>query len=70
MPQDQKIAIYIPDEEAKKFLLFQQHYELFTLLLDKKVFEQKNASVILNFDHLGDLQTIERNDFLWSARHD
>jgi len=66
----EKIAIYIPDEEAKKFILFQKHYNLFCLLLEKGVFEQKSGSVSLNFDYNGVLQTIQRSDFLYSRKFD
>lgn len=64
------IAVYIPDEEAKKFLIFQQYYQPIGLLIDRKVFEQKNATISLDFDNLGMLQTIRRNDFLYSKRFD
>lgn len=65
-----KIAVYIPDEDAKKFLAFQENYELFSLLLEKGVFHQKNGCIMLNFDQNGILQTIERKDYLWSKRFD
>lgn len=69
MPTE-KIAIYVLDDEAKKFMLFQQHYELFSLLLEKGVFDQKSAAISLHFDHLGTLQTIQRADFLYSRKFD
>lgn len=64
------IAVYIPDEEAKKFLVFQQYYEPFSLMLEKKVFEQKNCFVSLFFDQNAVLQTIERKDYLYKRRFD
>lgn len=63
-----KIAIYIPDEEAKKFILFQKYFDPFSLLVEKKVFEQKNASISLHFDNQGILQSINREDILYSKR--
>ena len=69
MPQSKPIAIFIPDEEAKKFLLFQEHFALFSTLLTAGVFDQKNASIVLNFDNNGVLQVIERKDRLYSRRH-
>ena len=66
----EKIAIYIPDEEAKKFILFQKHYSLFSILLEKGAFDVKSGSVQLNFDHNGLLQTIQRSDFLYSRKFD
>lgn len=49
-------------------MLFQEHYGVFDLLIKNGVFVQKSASVTLNFDHNGILQTIERKDQLYSAR--
>lgn len=63
-----EIAVYIPDEDAKKWLLFQQYYEPFNLLAEKQVFEQKNATILLDFDHFGKIQAIRRNDFLYSVK--
>jgi len=68
--EPEKIAIYVPDEDAKKFLKFQEHYDLFTLLLESGVFQQKNAAIILNFDEHGILQAIDREDCLFNARFD
>jgi hypothetical protein len=65
---DIEVAVYMPDAQAKKFLQFQQFYPQFSLLLEKKVFEQKNASVIMHFDSKGGIQLIERHDFLFNAR--
>ena len=64
-----EVAVYIPDADATKWLLFQQYYEPFTLLAERHVFEQKNATILLDFDHLGILQNIRRNDFLYSRKH-
>lgn len=60
------IPVFIPDADAKKFLVFQEHYDLFTLMLEKGVFKQKNAAITLNFDSNGTLQTIQRSDFMYS----
>lgn len=63
-----EIAIYIPDADAAKWLLFQQHYEPFSIMAERQVFEQKNATVSLDFDRYGKLQAIRRNDFLYSVK--
>lgn len=65
-----KIAIYIPDEEAKQFLLFQEHYETFLLMVEHGTFDVRNGSVTLHFDKHGDIKTINRSDVLYSARHE
>lgn len=65
-----EITIFATDETARKFLLFQEYFEVFNLMLEKKVFEQKKAAVTLHFDHNGTLQVIERADFLYSRKFD
>jgi hypothetical protein len=64
-----KIAIFVPDEDAAKFLLFQEHYELFSIMLESGVFHIRNGSAILHFDKDGILQAINRADALYSRRH-
>jgi hypothetical protein len=63
-----KIPIYAPDDEAKKFILFKQYFETFSILLEKGVFEQKSAAITLHFDHLGVLQSVRRADSLYEKR--
>ncbi len=65
-----KVAIYIPDEEAKKFLLFQEYYSEFCLLLSAGVFKIRNGSAVIHFDKKGEIKTINRSDVLYSARFD
>jgi hypothetical protein len=65
----EKIAVFIPDEEASKFLLFQQYFNPFTVMLDSGVFTIRNGSAILHFDSQGELQAINRADVLYSKRH-
>lgn len=68
IPIHEKIPIYMPDDQVKKFLEFQEHYEIFKLLLDRGAFEQKNCTVLLDFDRFGVLKSIRRNDFLYTTR--
>ena len=63
------VTLILTTPEAMMFREFQKDHELFYLLKKQGVFEQKNASVILNFDSQGLLQTIQRQDFLYSKRH-
>lgn len=65
-----RVTVYLLDNEASKWILFQQHFETFNLLLEKKVFEQKSACIMLHFDHLGSLQKIQREDSLYDKRFD
>lgn len=69
MSEIAKIAVYIPDEDAQKFLLFQQYYDVFSLLVENGVFDIKNGSAALHFDKNGELLAINRADILYSRRH-
>jgi hypothetical protein len=64
-----EVAVYMPDAQAKQFILFQQHYEPFLVMVDNGVFAIRNGSATLNFDSQGVLQAIQRNDYLYSRRH-
>lgn len=63
-----KIPIFIPDEEARKFIVFKKYYDTFSLMIEKNVFETKNGSISLHFDRNGILQSIQRSDILYSKR--
>lgn len=69
MPPKVEVTILLPEEEAKMFLLFQEHYDTFRLMLERGVFDQKNAAVTLHFDNAGTLQVIQRADSLYSRKH-
>ncbi len=60
-----KIPVYMPDAEVKQFLAFQQYFRPISVLIEAKVFEEKNSTVLLDFDHLGTLVKVRRNDVLW-----
>jgi len=64
------IALYIPDEDAKKFLLFQEYYDIFTTMVEHGAFKVKNGSVTMHFDKRGGLKAINRADILYSSRFD
>lgn len=64
---EQEITIFLGPLEAERFKEFQQHYEIFNLLLEKKVFNQKSAAITLHFDNKGVLRTVARADVLYSS---
>lgn len=70
MNQIPSIIIAIPNDKDKKWDLFQKYHELFSVLLEKGVFSQKNASVTLHFDKNGILQLIQRADYLYHRKHE
>lgn len=63
----EETAIYMLPEDAVLFILFQKHYEVFKVLVEKRVFEQKGAQILLHFDNKGVLRTIGRTDVLYSS---
>lgn len=60
-----KIPVYMLDEDAKKFLQFQEHYDFFSLLIEKNVHLQRGASITLNIDNKGNIGSINRSDVLY-----
>ncbi len=62
------LALYIPDEEAQKFILFQKHYDTFMTLVESGVFDQKNGTVTIHFDAQGVIQVLQRADNLYVKR--
>lgn len=67
-PAELKVAIFVPDEDAKKFLLFQQHYDAFSTMLEQGVFDSRSSSVTLHFDQSGDLGAIDKTTHAWNSR--
>lgn len=65
-----KIAIFVPDAEARLFIEFKRHQNLFTLLMAKGVFSHKNAAITLHFDQTGQLAAIDKVEHLWNARRE
>lgn len=70
MPPISEVTILLPKKEAELFIMFQENFDTFKLLLDKGVFNQRNAAVTLHFDNVGTLQLIQRADSLYSRKHE
>lgn len=64
-----KVAVYVADEDVSKWMLFQQYYSPFSVLVSAGVFSVRNGSVSLHFDREGVLKTINRADILYSERY-
>lgn len=64
-----EVAVYMPDEEAKMFLLFQQHYPAISILLKSGALDVRNGSVVLHFSPEGELKAVNRADYLYSYQH-
>lgn len=64
-----EVAVYLPDEQAKQFLLFQQHYDVLSILIDSGALDVRNGSVVLHFSPEGELKAVNRADYLYSEKH-
>lgn len=54
-----EITIFLTENDAIQ-------YKTFMLLMNKGVFDIRKGNAILSFDHEGILQTIRREDFMYS----
>lgn len=62
--------VELTTKDAERFMQFMRHYDKFAVLLESGFFEQKKATIAVNIDHNGDIKSIQRADFLFSAMHD
>lgn len=70
MQKMEPIPVYMEKSEAELFLQFQQYHDVFALLVERRVFEQRSAAITLHFDNKGHLRTIARADVLFSDKTD
>lgn len=66
--EEQLIQIEITTPEAIAFRQFMQFHSNFMLLVNNGVFNVKDGSVRLHFDHDGNVRKIEREDTLYNER--
>lgn len=64
-----EVTIFVEPIDVKKWQLFQEYYDPFTVMVNAGVFSTKNGSIALNFDSQGILQNIQRADYLYSRKH-
>lgn len=62
-----EITIFLTPQDVELFKQFQKYHELFNLMVEKRVFDQKGAAITLHFDPQGTLKTIQRADILYSS---
>ena len=55
------IPVYMTEEEAKRFLLYQKYYEVFKKLDEVKAFDVQFGKVTLNI-HSGKIQNVVREE--------
>lgn len=62
---DNQTLVYLNEDVAGKFVLFQQYFIPISLCIEKKVFEQKAATVTIHFNNTGRIVNITRGDLLY-----
>lgn len=63
---EDEITIFLTPIDVEHFKEFQKYYDIFNLLIEKNVFNQKSAAITLHFDNKGLLRNIARADMLYS----
>ena len=58
-------AIWLDNSEANQFVLFQKYFIPINLCIERKVFEQKAATISLHFNNFGEIVNITRQDLLY-----
>jgi hypothetical protein len=61
---DKKVTIELTDYEAKQFVVFQKHRELFEMLEHAGFFELKNGSLELHKDTFGKVMVMDKHEHL------
>lgn len=63
---DNRTLVYLEPEVAVKFVLFQQYFTPFTVLLECNFFEQSAATLVVRMDKDKKIRDISRTDLLYS----
>lgn len=63
---EEEITIFLSPIDVERFKEFQKYHDIFNLLIEKNVFNQKSAAITLHFDNKGLLRNIARADMLYS----
>lgn len=61
---DKKVTVELTDYEAKQFVSFQKHRDLFEMLEHVKFFDLKNGSLELHVDAFGKVMVIDKHEHL------
>lgn len=69
MPPNKETTVYVSESEAKNWMLFQEFFDPFEVMVTCGVFKVRNGSVSLDFDKEGTLRAIRRSDVLYNERY-
>lgn len=64
MKTNEQIAVYMTDEEAKQFLLYQKYHDIFEKLTEVHAFDLQFGKITMNFA-FGELQNIVREEMVY-----
>lgn len=59
------IILELNEVDARSFALFRQYQNSFETLVNGRVFDIKNGSAELHFDHLGRIAAIKRHELTY-----
>lgn len=55
--------VQLSTEQAEQFIDFQKYYTLFGLLNSINAFDIKDGNVTINFNHMGEIKTVEKHEY-------
>lgn len=64
MDTSNQTVIYLPNADARQFIIFQQRFAVFNLLEQAGVFTIKYGKAVLNFAE-GELRTITKEEVIY-----
>lgn len=59
-----KTTVFLVPAEVQQFLLFQQHYDVFSVLSTQRIFDIQYGKAILNFMG-GELRSVTREEVVY-----
>ncbi len=67
---DNKIMVWLTEEQAALFILFQGHFDSIGLMMQAGVFDIEGGAAILNFDGSGALKSIKKEIYTYASKKD
>jgi len=61
------VTLILPPAEVALFMEFQKHHDKVMKLLTARAFDIKDGSVVIHYDHDGNIRKIDRHDAIYTA---